>query len=162
MEITKKFHFCAAHRLHKVPVTHPCNVLHGHNYEVEVYLQTPSFDPDSCMIMDYRNLDFIKEYLDLYYDHATIVSTKDKALMEIIGLAKSYNESNPFGKTISIDYPEVTAEILALEFQDTFRGMMREKIDNGDFGRTTPADLMIAVKVSETPNTSATTDLVTV
>jgi P-type Ca2+ transporter type 2C len=39
--IAKRFAFSASHVIGGLPADHPCARLHGHNYEVEVVLQSP-------------------------------------------------------------------------------------------------------------------------
>ena len=42
--IAKRFAFSASHVIGGLPADHPCARLHGHNYEVEVVLQSPTLD----------------------------------------------------------------------------------------------------------------------
>lgn len=66
--IRKRFSFSAAHHLLGLPEEHPCSRPHGHNYEVEVVLQSSVLGIE-CFVRDYRDLDKFKEYLDLCVDH---------------------------------------------------------------------------------------------
>src|SRR5712691_5223799 len=43
--ITKRFAFSASHIIGGLPADHRCARLHGHNYEVEVVLQSATLDP---------------------------------------------------------------------------------------------------------------------
>jgi hypothetical protein len=52
--IAKRFAFSASHIIGGLPDEHPCGRLHGHNYEVEVVLQSATLDPvgfvrDHCL-----------------------------------------------------------------------------------------------------------------
>jgi 6-pyruvoyltetrahydropterin/6-carboxytetrahydropterin synthase len=66
--IKKRFSFSAAHYLQGLPPTHPCSQLHGHNYEVEIEVQTADVDRVGFVI-DYRSLDGLKKMLDSQLDH---------------------------------------------------------------------------------------------
>ena len=67
-KITKEFSFCASHRLEGLPADHPCIKVHGHNYIVVVELQSAVLDKTG-MVVDYRKLDLIKQYIDNHFDH---------------------------------------------------------------------------------------------
>lgn len=65
--ISKRFAFSSSHQLDGLSPEHPCSRLHGHNYEVEI-----SFAgiPDEVgFVIDYRDLDPIKTYIDGTLDH---------------------------------------------------------------------------------------------
>lgn len=67
-EISKKFEFSASHQLNHLPIDHPCSKLHGHNYAVEMSIYG-SVDEQTGFVIDYRNLSFLKEWIDLTLDH---------------------------------------------------------------------------------------------
>lgn len=66
--ITKKYHFSASHVIAGLPETHPCSRMHGHNYEVEVELQSATLN-QTGFVRDYRELDELKIYIDQKIDH---------------------------------------------------------------------------------------------
>lgn len=66
--ICKEYHFSASHQLHQLPEGHPCHRLHGHNYVVEVELQSSSLNQYG-FVEDYRDLDDLKTYIDERFDH---------------------------------------------------------------------------------------------
>jgi len=66
--ICKRFAFSASHTIGGVPAGHPCARLHGHNYEVELVLQSEKLD-DAGFVRDYRELSAFKEFLDATVDH---------------------------------------------------------------------------------------------
>lgn len=70
-EISKDFEFAAAHRLPGLGAGHPCSRMHGHNYTVRVTLGSPNLD-EHGMVLDYRELDVVKEYLDDHLDHSSL------------------------------------------------------------------------------------------
>lgn len=65
--ISKEFAFSASHVLKGLPTDHPCSRLHGHNYIVKVELSGPVNDVG--FVIDYRELGFVKAYLDDELDH---------------------------------------------------------------------------------------------
>jgi 6-pyruvoyltetrahydropterin/6-carboxytetrahydropterin synthase len=66
--ITKQFHFSASHQLDRLPPTHPCARLHGHNYVVELVLQSAGLN-EHGFVVDYLDLKPFKSYLDETLDH---------------------------------------------------------------------------------------------
>jgi len=66
--IRKSFEFSASHQLSGLPKEHPCSRLHGHNYIVVVELQSETLDPTG-FIVDYRQLDDLKRWIDNNLDH---------------------------------------------------------------------------------------------
>lgn len=69
--IKKEFHFSSAHQLHGLPDTHPCSRLHGHNYVLTVFLKSETVN-EIGFVKDYRELDFIKKYVDDVLDHRNL------------------------------------------------------------------------------------------
>ncbi len=66
--IYKEYHFSASHQLHDLPQDHPCSRMHGHNYVVEVELQSETLNKHG-FVRDYRELDALKQYIDSKLDH---------------------------------------------------------------------------------------------
>ncbi len=66
--ITKQFTFSASHRLDQLPPDHKCYSLHGHNYVVEVVLQSAELNADG-FVRDYGELDLLKGFIDEKLDH---------------------------------------------------------------------------------------------
>ena len=67
-KIAKEYHFSASHQLFQLPEDHPCHRLHGHNYVVEVELQSEELN-EVGFVRDYRELDDLKTYIDDKFDH---------------------------------------------------------------------------------------------
>ena len=66
--ITKQFEFSASHVLYGLPSGHQCGRLHGHNYVVEVELQSYALD-ETGFVLDYGKLKPFKDYIDSTLDH---------------------------------------------------------------------------------------------
>lgn len=67
-KISKQFHFSASHQLLNLPDDHPCARMHGHNYIVEVVLQSETLNQYGFVI-DYNDLDALKNFIDENLDH---------------------------------------------------------------------------------------------
>ena len=67
-KISKEHHFSASHQLFKLPADHPCSRLHGHNYIVEVEMQSENLN-EIGFVRDYRELEVLKKYIDDVFDH---------------------------------------------------------------------------------------------
>jgi len=66
--IAKQFPFSASHLIPKLPLGHRCTRLHGHNYMVEVELQSETLD-ETGFIRDYGELKALREYIEAKFDH---------------------------------------------------------------------------------------------
>ncbi len=70
VEIFKEFSFEAAHRLPNVPEGHKCARLHGHSFQLRIYVGGQP-DPQTGWIMDFGDIKAafkpIYEQLDHYY-----------------------------------------------------------------------------------------------
>lgn len=69
--ISKQFHFSASHQLFGLEPDHPCSRMHGHNYIVEVELQSETLNQVG-FVRDYRELGAFKEMIDDTLDHRHI------------------------------------------------------------------------------------------
>jgi len=66
--ISKRFAFSASHVIGGLPSDHPCGRLHGHNYQVEVYLQSAALD-HTGFVRDFHELSELKQFIDRTLDH---------------------------------------------------------------------------------------------
>lgn len=66
--IVKKFHFSASHILDSLPPDHPCARLHGHNYTVEIELESEKLNSNG-FVVDYSDLNLFKKIIDSELDH---------------------------------------------------------------------------------------------
>ena len=67
--ISKQFSFSASHRLDYLPESHQCFRLHGHNYIIEVIIESPCLDNRDFCQVDYGELDWFKDWLKVTLDH---------------------------------------------------------------------------------------------
>jgi 6-pyruvoyltetrahydropterin/6-carboxytetrahydropterin synthase len=83
--IAKRFSFSASHVIGGLPAGHPCSRLHGHNYEVEVILQSAELD-ESGFVRDYFELSALKQFIDTTVDHKHLndVLGHDRTTAEVI------------------------------------------------------------------------------
>lgn len=66
--IAKQYHFSASHILSHLADGHPCARMHGHNYIVEVELQSETLN-EAGFVRDYLELNALKKYIDETLDH---------------------------------------------------------------------------------------------
>lgn len=100
--ISKEYHFSASHQLFQLPPDHPCHRLHGHNYVVEVELESESLNQYG-FVKDYRDLDALKDYIDERFDH--------RHLNEVLGddSVTAENIAKHFYDWCKAQWPEVVA-----------------------------------------------------
>ncbi len=82
--ISKHFEFSASHIISGLPADHPCSRLHGHNYQVEIVLQSETLDTVG-FVRDYCELSDLKDFLAQEVDH--------KHLNDVPGLQTTTAES---------------------------------------------------------------------
>src|SRR5262249_50295657 len=66
--ISKRFTFSASHVIGSLSDDHPCGRLHGHNYQVEVQLQSATLDRVG-FVRDFYELSELKQFIDRTLDH---------------------------------------------------------------------------------------------
>jgi queuosine biosynthesis protein QueD len=72
VELTKEFHFEAAHRLPMVPPEHKCHRLHGHSFRVEITLRG-EVDQQTGWLVDYAGITAVVDpVLKGELDHRTL------------------------------------------------------------------------------------------
>ena len=83
--IAKRFAFSASHIIGGLPDEHPCGRLHGHNYEVEIVLQSAMLDPVG-FVRDFNELSALKDFIDRTIDHRHLneVFGHDRTTTEVI------------------------------------------------------------------------------
>lgn len=95
--IDKEFHFEMGHRVWAQKLDRPdlsietecaCKHLHGHSYAIKVFLSANTLD-QSSMVTDFKNLNFMKEFVDNVLDHKFMIDINDPNFEIITGV--SYN-----------------------------------------------------------------------
>ena len=83
--IAKRFAFSASHIIGGLPAGHTCGRLHGHNYEVEVILQSPALDAVG-FVRDFHELAALRDFIDETLDHKHLndVLGHDRTTCEVI------------------------------------------------------------------------------
>ncbi len=71
VELSKEFHFEAAHRLPLVPPDHKCHRLHGHSFRVEVTV-AGEVDPAMGWLLDFADVTARVAPLVRELDHRTL------------------------------------------------------------------------------------------
>jgi 6-pyruvoyl tetrahydropterin synthase/QueD family protein len=146
--VQKKFKFDYAHRLHLMPRGHKCWNLHGHSGVVEISISIPdaTFDSNtSGFVVDFGDLQFIKDWIDENWDHGTLVSANDRRLFAII---ESLNTKHfVFG----VDYNQTSSENMA---HVLFR-KIEQQIQKGLQLQTISVTMSMTIAIYETENNKA-------
>ncbi len=104
--ITKEFHFSASHQLFDLEEEHPCMRLHGHNYILILEFQG---DPNlQGLIIDYRKLVVVKEWVDETLDH--------RHLEDVFGFQTSVENMS---KKIYDMWKNIFPQLSAVEMSET-------------------------------------------
>lgn len=82
IKATRRFQFCAGHRVHKHESK--CNNMHGHNYVMVVYAEAPELDALGRVI-DFSEIKrIIGEWIDIHWDHGFMVYNEDKEVLNAL------------------------------------------------------------------------------
>lgn len=85
IEIVRKFHFSAGHRVYQHESK--CANMHGHNYVLWVYARAKELD-HLGRVIDFSVLkERIGEWLATYWDHTFLYYDQDKELVELAKIA---------------------------------------------------------------------------
>jgi 6-pyruvoyltetrahydropterin/6-carboxytetrahydropterin synthase len=91
-EIDKTIEFCYGHRVHTQTLNGEyaddlkcaCRHLHGHEGKVQIFLSGNELDKTG-MITDFRHLEWLKKWINLYIDHHFILDINDPLYDKMIG-----------------------------------------------------------------------------
>ena len=96
--IDKEFSFEMGHRVWAQKLDRPdlsietecaCKHLHGHSYTIKVFLGADTLD-QSAMVTDFKNLNFMKEFVDGVLDHKFMIDINDPNFELITGIPTEY------------------------------------------------------------------------
>ncbi len=101
IEVTRRFEFCAGHRL--LGHEGKCRFMHGHNYVAEVTVQSRELD-DLGMVVDFGVVkDKVGEWIDRNWDHAFIYNRDDEEVMKALVCLEDQNAySMPLNPTAEV------------------------------------------------------------
>lgn len=100
--IDKQFNFEMGHRVWAQKLQHQhlsidtscaCKMLHGHSYTVKVFLGADQLD-QSQMVTDFKNLNFMKKFVDDVLDHKFMIDVNDPNFSRITGTTAPKIEQN--------------------------------------------------------------------
>jgi 6-pyruvoyltetrahydropterin/6-carboxytetrahydropterin synthase len=100
--IDKSFNFEMGHRVWAQKLDRPdlsietdcqCRHLHGHSYTIKVFLGANTLD-QSSMVTDFKNLNFMKEFVDNVLDHKFMIDINDPNFEIITGAGNIKAVSN--------------------------------------------------------------------
>jgi len=135
--VNKEYKFSSAHRLSKHAKR--CKYIHGHNYRVQVQLESMELD-NNDMVIDFSLLKEIMDSVLDKYDHALILNSNDKELFNSID--SKYTERH-----VIFEGTDPTAESMSEKF---FWDIIQE-LKNRDLNHIT----LDVVKVWETDSAYA-------
>ncbi len=140
---TRRLEWDAAHRV--LRHESKCASLHGHRYVAEITCQAPKLDPVG-RVVDFGVIkEVVGKWIDDNWDHTTLYNDEDTALADFVAAQGKRPGYRFFG--------EPTAENIASELLLVTQRLLR---DAGS------AVTVTNVKIFETPNCSATIQLVEV
>jgi len=94
--IDKSFSWEGGHRVHAQKLDRPdlsisteckCRSLHGHSYTAKVFLGADSLD-QSAMVTDFKNINFMKEFVDNVLDHKFMIDVNDPLFSTITNVTE--------------------------------------------------------------------------
>jgi len=89
--ISKDFDFCMGHRVWSQSLsseyakTTVCKCRHIHGHEVKVTVTMTSDTLTNGMVVDFNNLNWLKEFLNTYIDHKFIIDSHDPLYNRLVG-----------------------------------------------------------------------------
>lgn len=70
-QLSRDYHFEAAHRLPRVPATHKCSRVHGHSYHITITL-SGAIDSDMGWLVDFSDIDRVIDPVIARLDHTLL------------------------------------------------------------------------------------------
>lgn len=127
---SKQFRFCAAHKLDS-SYTVACQRVHGHNYEVEVVVQSDELNMDG-MVIDFGKLkNIIKPLIDLFdhkmFIHGSPDEIRGQAEFPDVDNGVLFTNYNPTAENMAKDI----FHAIDLECNNGVKGCQRELSEGG-------------------------------
>lgn len=120
MKVSKQLKWEAAHRLvHGYPGN--CSQLHGHSYTATVVMESVGSLNRFGFVKDFNEMKVLKQWVDSFWDHATLVSSEDAPLLEWLEANKQ--------RYYIIDH-NPTAEILGATLFSKAQGLLNDEFSN--------------------------------
>lgn len=122
--IDKEFSWEGGHRVHAQKLDRPdlsistdcaCKHLHGHSYTIKVFLGADALD-GSGMVTDFKNLNFMKQFVDDVLDHKFMLDINDPNF-EIITSINPVVVKDANNFDLLTDFVECSDENLQLHIQ---------------------------------------------
>lgn len=115
-QLSKEYHFSAAHQLHGLDPDHPCMRQHGHNYRIVIELGGEKLD-ESGMLVDYLDLNCtIGKWIDDTLDHKDLNevfpdmhTTAERLAQAIFNQCLTYNWGGFVTSVVVCETPKTTA-----------------------------------------------------
>ena len=90
--ISKSFDFCYGHRVfsqncnvkYALEDSNPCRKIHGHQGKITVFMNAEKLD-ERGFVIDFKELTFMKRFIDDNIDHRFIVSIMDPNFSKLVG-----------------------------------------------------------------------------
>ena len=85
VELSRAYHFSAAHHLPHAPEGHKCRRLHGHSYRIDVAVRG-EVDARTGWLIDYADIDSVVKPIVAEIDHCTLndVAGLENATSEVL------------------------------------------------------------------------------
>jgi 6-pyruvoyltetrahydropterin/6-carboxytetrahydropterin synthase len=133
-EISKEFHFEMGHRVwaQKLEYAHlsvstdcACKHLHGHSYAIKVGLGSDKLD-QSSMVTDFKNLNFMKQFVDDVLDHKFMLDINDPLFDRITGHVPPITVENFTNLSdVARDVDDFTSSFVLVNFVPTSENICR-------------------------------------
>lgn len=104
--VEKVFCFEYAHRLHLMEGNHPCKSIHGHSGKAVITITSDKLTQPG-MVIDFKELKFVKNWLNNNWDHTCICAVTDSKLQFLLEQMETKVYVMP------PEYDQVTSENLA-------------------------------------------------
>lgn len=113
-QIDKQFDFCYSHRVYVQRLNKEycaegdynvkCRHIHGHQGKIHLFAEASELD-DRSMVIDFKEMGFLKDFIDSYIDHKFIIDYRDPMFDHLVtDLYKSVS-NNPVITYIDIMIP---------------------------------------------------------
>lgn len=117
-------------KIFRVPIGHRlskhkglCKNIHGHNLKIEVQLKTSVLNCVNDMVMDFKDIKEMVNYLIKKLDHCTLLNTNDKDFIKFYG-----------DKKLNFDFigcigEDPTAEVLSRHLYTSIHKHLKDKTE---------------------------------